>query len=259
MALSLPSPRTEQLPHAPLQLVVCQVRHDRNLAVADAGRALAVRDALAHEYPVVEEQAQQELSFVAGPLGVAGVSGGEQRGWRFQSEDKLWTIALLPDFFALECTGYTSWSDFRARLTELARAVEEHLRPALEMRLGLRFVDQIRYPRASHPASWSGLIEDALLGAVQHAPFADALEALQSVAQLRGTDAQVLLRHGTSPDQDGNWTYLLDTDCFRSVSRRFSAETLLGDAEGLHRLALQVFQASITDRLYRILAGEEEP
>jgi uncharacterized protein (TIGR04255 family) len=259
MPLTLPEPSTTQLAHAPLELVVCQVRHDRNLAVADATRALAVREALGDAYPHMEEQAQQQLSFLAGPTGLAPLPGGtEQRGWRFRSADGAWTVALLPDFYALECTGYTSWTEFRTRLVDLTHAVSQHLQPALELRLGLRYIDRITRPVVSTPTAWTGLIQDNLLGPVLHPDFCNALSGVQGVLQMVAENGEVLLRHGTQPDDSGNWPYLLDTDCYRSSSRRFAPDTLLADAEYLHKLALQVFQASITPRLFEVLVGHEE-
>ncbi len=260
MPLTLPEPSTTQLVHAPLEQVVCQVRHDRNLAVADATRALAVREALGDGYPHMEEQAQQQLSFLAGPAGFAPLPGGtEQRGWRFRSANGAWTVALLPDFFALECTGYTSWTEFRTRLTDLTLAVHEHLHPTLELRLGLRYIDRITRPVVSTPTAWTGLIHDNLIGPALHPDFRSALSGVQGVLQMTAEDGgEVLLRHGTQPDDSGNWPYLLDTDCYRASSRRFAPDTLLADAGHLHRLALQVFQASITPRLFELLAGREE-
>ena len=137
--VDLPDPSTVTLSKAPLQLVVCQARHDRNLAVTDGGRVLPVREQLG-SYPLMEEIAQQEVGFVIGPSGPTQLGPSvDQRGWRLRSEDGAWTVALLPDFFALECTGYTSWTEFRDRMGALTDAVLAHLQPAVEIRLGLRY------------------------------------------------------------------------------------------------------------------------
>jgi uncharacterized protein (TIGR04255 family) len=258
--LALPDPSTTTLAHAPLQLVVCQVRHDRNLAVADGSRVLAIREQLGR-YPRMEEMAQQEIGLVIGPAGPSSLSGGsEQRGWRLRSEDGAWTAALLPDFFALECTGYTSWTEFRERLDGLANAVLDHLQPAIELRLGLRYVDRIAVPVVERPQDWSGYINEHLLGPLLDEQLGPALGSLQQLMQLQGPDGiQVLLRHGTQLDQpSGAWPYVLDTDCFRGDGRRLEADSLLQGADELHKLALQVFQASITQRLHDLLAGRED-
>ena len=67
-ALQLPEPSTEKLEHSPLELVVCQVRHERNLAVADAKRALEVHRGLGGKYPVLDEAAGIALNIPAGVI-----------------------------------------------------------------------------------------------------------------------------------------------------------------------------------------------
>jgi uncharacterized protein (TIGR04255 family) len=258
--LALPEPSTVTLSRAPLQLVVCQVRHDRNLAVADGGRVLAIREQL-NLYPRMEETAQQEIGLVVGPTGAQPLGGGEQqRGWRLLSDDGVWTVALLPDFFALECTGYTSWTEFRDRMGALADAVLNHLQPSVELRLGLRYVDRISLPEVKDPQGWSGYINDHFLGPTLDEQLGPAMSAVQQIIQMQGPDGiQVLLRHGTQADtSSGQWPYVLDTDCFRGDGRRLGVDSLTQGADALHTTALQVFQAVITPQLHSLLAGQED-
>lgn len=258
--LALPEPSTDTLARAPLELVVCQVRHDRNMAVSEGARVLAIRDELI-SYPRMEELAQQEIGMMIGPSGPSQLSSGsKQQGWRLLSDDGKWTVALLPDFFALECTGYTSWSDFRQRLEGLAQAVVAHLQPTIELRLGLRYVDRITAPSVVEPQGWAGYINERLLGMALDGQLGPALSSLQQLAQLQGPDGiEVLLRHGTQADPaNATWPYFLDTDCYRSDGRRLEVDNLMGGADALHRLALQVFQAAITPRLQHLLAARED-
>lgn len=260
--LSLPQPSTTTLAKAPLQLVVCQVRHDRTLAVSDATRILEVRDRLQKELGEsygLEQQAEQEITVAVGPgLGPVPMQGSaEQRGWRLKTADGSWVVALLPDFFALECTGYTSWSDFFRRLRVLAEAVSKFLGPSVELRLGLRYVDRIAEPTVQSPQEWRGYIDEHLLGPALHADFGGSLIATQQLLQLAADDGmQVLLRHGVQADNSGYWPYVLDTDCFRGDSRRLTAESVLEGAQQLHRLAVQVFQASVTPDLLKLLESD---
>jgi uncharacterized protein (TIGR04255 family) len=259
--LALPDPEAHTLASPPLQLVVCQVRHDRNLAVADGNRILAISEQLG-SYPRLEEMAQQEIGVIVGPTGPSSLArGGEQKGWRLRSEDGAWTVALLPDFFALECTGYTKWSEFRHRLSILVEAVLSHLKPTVELRLGLRYLDRIAVPAVKDPSDWRGYINERLLGPVLDDSLGPAVGSLEQLVQLQGPgDTQVLLRHGTQYDpQAGNWPYLLDTDCFRNESRRLGTASLLSGADELHKLVQQMFHASITPELHKLLMNGEGP
>jgi uncharacterized protein (TIGR04255 family) len=254
MALSLPEPKTIQLEHAPLELVVCQVKHELNMAVADAGRALSIAEALSHAYPRVEVHEQKEVNLIAFPGGLTP-TGSEQRGWRFRSQDEAWTVALLPEYFALECTGYTSWTEFRTRFEELTDAIDKHLRPAMQTRVGLRYIDKISYPRITDPAKWQGLIRDSLLGPLLHPSLGPTVTGAQGVFQMDAGNARVLLRHGIQKGPEDIWPYLLDTDCFVELVKRFDADALMKQVRDLHTLALQIFQAAVTEELFQTLSG----
>ena len=258
-ALQLPEPSTEKLEHSPLELVVCQVRHERNLAVADAKRALEVHGGLGGKYPVLDEAAGIALNIMGGPAGVSTTSD-QQRGWNFRSADGAWTVVLMPEFFALETRAYTDWADFSSRLDELVRLVESVLEPSVEQRLGLRFIDRVKDPVVRSPDGWKGWIDDRLLGPVLHSAFGPAIKAVQQVLQLDGgDDMEVLLRHGCllegSPD-DPVWHYLLDQDCSRSGGRAFSPDDIRDGAERLHTVALAVFQTAVTQKLFKHLKGD---
>lgn len=183
--LQLQAPRTERLERSPLELVVCQVRHERNLAVADAKRALAVHAGLEELYPSIDEAANMALNILGGPAGVS-TAADPQRGWNVHSTDGNWTVVLMPEFFALETRGYVDWDDFAARLTTLVGLVDEVLEPSLEQRLGLRLIDRITDPRILTPTAWKGWIDDHLLGPVLHEAFGPAIKSIQQVVQLDG-------------------------------------------------------------------------
>src|SRR5713101_3184881 len=113
--LVLPAPETRRLQRSPLELVVCQVRHERNAAIADAKRAFAVRDGLVAKYPNDEEATGLALNITGGLAGVSTATD-QQQGWNFKSDDGAWTVVLMPDFFALETRAYADWEDFSGRI-----------------------------------------------------------------------------------------------------------------------------------------------
>ncbi|MDA8332221.1 MAG: TIGR04255 family protein [Candidatus Dormibacteraeota bacterium] len=256
--LQLQAPRPEPLQHSPLELVVCQVRHERNLVVADAKRALAVHAHLAEKYPTVEEASGVAINILGGPAGVS-TAADQQRGWNFRSTDRNWTVVLMPEFVSLETRAYTDWDDFSERLSELVGLVERELQPSLEQRLGLRFIDRITDPKMSTPSEWGGWIDERLLGPILHDAFGPAIKSIQQVVQLDGGDGmEVVLRHGClleGPAAGQAWPYLLDYDCSLSRARAFSAGAVRQGVEGLHELALSAFQAALTPRLYEHLLG----
>ena len=256
--LDLPDPKDEPLARSPLTLVVCQVRHDRVMAAADPRRGLEVHGRLADRYPEVEQR-----SAILGALAFAG--GGpptvshEQAptGWQMKSSDAAWTVTLDPEYFSIETSAYTSWDDFHDRVDALVTAVMDVYEPALEVRIGLRFIDEIVDPQVDSPVGWKGWIRDELLGTLTHDAFGGAAARTQNIIELTAPDNyRVVLRHGTAPTDSGNWVYLLDHDCYRQAGRALTHDNVLATTSDLHTLALQVFQNAVTDELYRYLRGD---
>ncbi|MCE9621166.1 MAG: TIGR04255 family protein [Actinomycetia bacterium] len=258
MPLNLPEPMRDRLPRAQLDLVVCQVRHERNFASIDPKRALSVHSTLASRYPSIEDMSAQEIGFVvSGPTGVGPVSSETSRGWRFRSPDEKWIVVIMPDFFSLETTEYSTWEEFKERLTELTAAIHDQLSPSIETRLGLRYIDRLTKPHAESARDWAPFIDPSLIGPILHPTLGDSLTQLQQVVRLDTDDGrQVILRHGCSTEDGGGWTYLLDYDCSTARSQPFEAEAVLTGIEDLHTIALQVFQASVTPALMAYLREE---
>lgn len=255
--LTLPEPRDEPLPRSPLTLVVCQVRHNRLLTATDVTNVLKLKDRLGR-YPEVVEDPEHQIAFGGGPSGVFAGPPQTFPAWKLQSEDGNWRVAIRQDFFALETTAYESWVDFRQRLSELLDATIDILRPSLEQRLGVRFIDEIADPIVKSPVAWGDWIRPTLLGVVTDDSLGPSVRSCQQLVELQGPSGlRINLRHGAQPQPDGqSFVYLIDQDCFRAEGRQFDREDILAAAEELHRLALGVFQATITPKLYEHLKTE---
>lgn len=257
--LRLPEPKDVVLPRSPLTLVVCQVRHDRIVAVADPRTALGIQERLDGRYTQMDEWRSMAATVSIAGGGAPQVSHEQgPSGWQMKSDDGAWTVTLQPDFFSLETSAYVDWVDFRERLDALTAAVADAYNPTLEVRLGLRYVDEIDDPVVTSPVGWRGHIRDELLGPLAHPDFGESVRALmQQVDFDAGDGYRVTLRHGTSPTPGmANLTYVLDHDCYRQAARAFASADIMAGLDALHRVALQVFQTAITPDLYRYLEGQ---
>jgi uncharacterized protein (TIGR04255 family) len=256
--LHLAEPDDALLPRSPLTLVVCQVRHDRSLTVADPRVALSVQERLGGKYPQIGEWRSMAatMTFAAGAAPQVTQEHGAS-GWQMKSDDEAWTVTLQPDFFSLETSAYVDWSDFRSRIVELIDAVTDAYAPALETRIGLRYIDGIDDPVVTAAAGWRGLIRDELLGPLVHPELGDAVRSVSQQVEFDAGDGyRVTLRHGTGPvPGEAGLVYVLDHDCFRPSGRPFDAAEIMKAADDLHRIALQVFQSAITEKLYTYLKG----
>lgn len=256
--MKLPEPRREVLSRSPLSLVVCQVRHERDASVSETDLALKVHEVVQDDYPVLEDQSTQELTITAGSSGVQSTPAQVLTGWRMRTKDQSWTAVLMPDFFSIETTRFSDWDDFRRRLNSFSRAVEEIYRPALEERVGLRFIDRMTHPEVARPRTWQGRIAPSFLGLIGDEKFADTVTGTQQVVQLDSDEGVgAIVRYGCVQEQtpSAQTVFLLDTDCYVQRGRAFSSDELLLVTETLHTLALQIFQAAITDEMFDYLRG----
>lgn len=262
MPLTLPRADFGYLPRSPLELVVCQVRHDDRPVDADA--ALAIQEALGGTdgfFPRIE-QVELRVSSMTMGLGPASVGATESfDGWHLKSSEGSWTAAVLPDHFSLETTRYTKWDDFEARLGELTRAVASTVPPVMEQRIGLRYVDRLAGLDVRDPAEWAKWIAAPILGPPLHPVIGAAVTSTRQQVDLDLGDGHVcVLRHGTVRDgdapADAEATYLLDFDIYRSQSRRFVPEHVAAVTNAFHEKADALFRQVITDELLRYLESD---
>lgn len=154
----------------------------------------------------------------------------------------------------METLSYGSWTEFRTRFEKLLTAVGEVLGPQLVRRTGLRYVDELKAPGITAAGDWAGRIMPAFLGPAHDPEIGKSVTTIQQAVEFQGSGgARVTLRHGTVTTPDNKPAYLLDHDCYTDRARPFEAARLLEEYDGLHRLALGVFQRAITSDFYKQL------
>jgi uncharacterized protein (TIGR04255 family) len=255
-ALDLPEPDMTRLARSPLELVVCQIRHERRLVVGEAATALQVHETLggaAGPYSSIDEVSGADVSVLMG-VGMAAPNVRETKtsGWRLSSSDGAWVVTLMPDNFSLETSAYTTWTDdFAPRLNALINAVSEHVAPTLEQRIGLRYVDRIIELGLTELAAWQRYLRPELLGLVIHPELGPGVRSYQEQALIQlADDITAGLRHGPviEPGRDVI-DYQLDYDIFRQGGRAFDADGIRAAAAQFNIYALQLFQATVSEEL----------
>ncbi len=260
MPLDLPEPDKYQLARSPLALVVCQIQYEEILSVSDARFLLQFHQALGGrdgKYPLVDRLQEQQLSVGFGPAGPQSTASQLQTGAQVLSQDKRWTISVLPTSVAIQTTKYSTWSgEFRERLHEVLDIVGELVSPHTEQRLGLRYVDRIADPSFSTPQNWRGYIVDELLGPILHERLGPAITSSQQQINIDADeDIRCGLRHGFHADtaRNGALTYTLDFDVYREGVRAFDTSDIKAAVDTFNRLALQLFQQTVTPRMLEFL------
>lgn len=173
-------------------------------------------------------------------------------------------ITVLDESFSLQTTKYTAWDGeggFRSLLSQLTGAVNDVLSPAVEARVGLRYVNQLARQDVVRPADWVGNIASIFLGPVEDESFQDGVEFFDCRTSLDlGDGKKSLLRYGSlaDPARPGKQTFLIDIDCFREGGQAFSADSILSLADELNTAALGIFQSVVDPGLFERTKEVEE-
>ncbi len=250
--LDLPEYAGERLARSPLLLVAAQINFE------EVGRDVTHRQARQVQKAVGSRWTQ----LMAAPLATTtmtpsgAVNEPTRQAYRLSTGDGTWSALLNPDSVTVETRAYPGWEAMRATVTEFAEAIAVVYDPSSELRLGLRYVDQVALPDGR--TSWDGLIPEHLLGIARDPRLgAGVLASDQRVLLQLSPGVRCILRHGLLADDTGVFggVYLLDYDVFRDNAGVYDASSVAEGADVLHGLVGRLFRASVTDDLYQWLRG----
>jgi uncharacterized protein (TIGR04255 family) len=252
-----------------LRWIAAEVRYPP-LDDGTAGISPDLREHLRDQFPIREQQPQLSVT-----LGPAGPNAQQVLQHRFVRRDRLVSVTADRDVIRVEATAYPGWTEFRSGLSRVLRALQETSSPDGVLRIGLRYIDEIRLPNEpDHFAGWSGWVDERLV-----APF--TLENDPEVSS--GT---IVLQYGEAPgyvtlfragplksgravQQEGPLRipyetpagafFLLDTDASWADPTgeipEFEPDRIEDVLNRLHHSCHTLFEASITDRLRQEVLG----
>jgi uncharacterized protein (TIGR04255 family) len=235
----------------------------------------ALRTRFKEQFPVLEPTTQLAIS-----IGVAGQPGAAPQQvtlHRMLQRDRLMAITIGRDGMTLETTNYPGWPDFSKILSDLVDELASVACPDGVLRIGLRYVDEVRLPEA--PATvrdWSHWIHPSLMGpltlgseepstaniALQFGEPPGYVTVFRAgpVPRGRSVNEDGPLRQ-PFPFPDGPY-FWLDTDASWADPDRqvpvFTTDLILPVFEVLHTRTHELFEASITDELRAVLQKTRE-
>lgn len=250
----------EIYPHAPIALVVAEIRHPvrRKLSAAEVEAVGAVlRDAL----PILRVE---QVVDVALPSGKQQVSHHP----RFVSRSLHQSVTLRPDAVAVETTSYEGWEAFSALVATALHARNDIAPLDGVERIGLRYIDELRVPSEAGATNWSEWVAPELLGpqglsSVLGAPIGES----QGVAIVRTKPGlSYTVRYGIGdgqavvsspnlvrPAEGSGPFFLIDMDgAWQPVSRgipEFDPLFVTDMLDALHVPIRSVFESLITEKL----------
>jgi uncharacterized protein (TIGR04255 family) len=232
----------------------------------------AFRTHFRERFPVVEPVSQLAISLGFPGAGPATVPQ-QITLHRMLQRDRLMSLTVARDNVVLETTDYPGWGAFSAVLVEVIDELAGTAEPDGVLRIGLRYVDEIRLPDPpSTPRGWTGSIDSRLL-----AP-------LTLIEDVEPNESNITLQYGVAPGYvtvfraspfasgrsvnpdgplrqpvdypDGPY-FLLDTDASWADPARqvppFTREVIAPVFETLHTRCHDLFEASIEPNLRTLL------
>lgn len=224
----------------------------------------AFRDRLKERFPIQEPLNQMTLT-----VGATGPMAQQAIRQRFMPRDRLMSVTVGRDAVVLETTAYETWTDFRDLFMEVLSALSDSQRPDGYLRLGVRYIDEIRVPEEIPTvADWRGWVADALVEpftiddaasptsatiALQYGEYPGYQTLFKAAPFASGRTVQdegPLLVPFATPD--GPY-YLLDTDSSwfdpQSAVPEFDVVAMTAMFNNLHAPCKKLFERSLGPRL----------
>ncbi|MCY4195190.1 MAG: TIGR04255 family protein [bacterium] len=260
---------TSPFPNPPLALTVLEIRYPEVVGGFGGEARIALKDALSEFLPLMESQAEEQFEVAIGASAPASV---QRRVFpRFSTRDRTTGLLVKQDAMVLETTAYEGWTEhFRPLVGEVVGALEQVSRPDGVLRIGLRYIDEIRIPGIEWaPGDWRGYIDEHLLAgaAPDFIPAHMRLSVWQGVAQYQTQAGSTLaVRYGPQegyavdpqsatrrhrPPRPGLF-FLLDSDSYWQSDEEvpeFEADWLLNRCDQLHAPVREFFKIAVTNKL----------
>ncbi len=253
----------------PLVLTVLEIRYPEIAGGLTDAAVSAMKEAVRESLPVMAPQVEHQFGM---PIDAAMPPQVEQRSSpRFCARDQATALVVRRDALVLETTVYGGWVEhFRPLAKQAIEALERICAPDGLLRIGLRYIDEIRVPgTGGGPDGWDGYINPRLLAAAAADLRPDGMNPTtwQGLIQYQ-TNASYALNVRYGP-QDGYAVdpqgptrrksvapagpyFLLDSDAFWSGDDEipeFAAAGILERCDRVHQAASDFFKIAVTDKL----------
>jgi uncharacterized protein (TIGR04255 family) len=261
----LPAAEPVVFRRAPIKLVFGQVRVPLMPRFGEAGFVAPLHEALRAEYPRLTRE--QQVSYQLSPQG-AQTTAGEYL-WRLATRDGLWSVVVAEAAITLESRAKGTEDGSLYDITGLLARFERVLRSAKEtfgieerLRLGMRYINELRYPKAETLADWSKLLRPEFIGTVLPDLLEGRSDHMYQEVRVRRADGELAIRHGIikgavigEPPQempDGS-AYLIDLDYYDNQECQLDVEATIAQMRGYNDVLYRLFRWALTKRLYGYL------
>jgi len=255
--MKLPEYEWVQFRKAPLRLVIGQVRFTIMPRFEQKAFIASFQEAIRSEYPRVSRESA--VTYQLSPTGISPNPG--EILWRFSSRDNKWAVMVGEAAITLESRGYLSMHDFLERLRLLLKVGKETLEITDRLRVGLRYINEIRYPNAESLTEWRKLLNpEFICFDAFNLLDGDVHRTLQEI-QVERSDGTLAIRHGllsgvTVVPQElptSGPLYLIDLDYYDTTELDLDIPATIKQMQGYNDIMYRFFRWTLSDTLYNYL------
>jgi len=247
---------------SPLGLVVGQIRFPILTRFSDGNFIAPFYEAIKQEYPRPRRVKQMGLQITQ--QGVQSVAA--ETLWRYAARDDETAVVLGEGAVTLEAKRYQSIEDFLDRFGRVLKAAQETLEVVDRVRLGLRYVNEIRHPEASTLTDWARLLRPGLVGFAATGILGEDVAHSFHELRVKRADGVLAVRHGLlagavlegSPRsaQTDERFYLLDMDYYDEEESSLDVRTTLDQLRAYNEVLRRFFCWALGDKMYEYLEPE---
>lgn len=264
----MPPRKDEIYPSPPVEVVAFELRIPHALRLADRSAQADVWQHLRERLPITQPQAALQVA-LGSPMMQA------QQPLRMFDRRRTESVVIGPEAIVVESTSYRSYEDFCELLRQVLAAVSTQDIAGF-IRIGLRYINEIRISGVVRPSDWTGLVHPALLASATLATKGVSVERVGGEIEYATTSQHsVVMRYGSfrgrvvnvdgplrTRTNDASPAFLIDLDSYwedaaQAQLPEFSIEEIMSTTSDLRAPIHELFEMSITDKLRDIF--REEP
>lgn len=257
--MELPEYGWVQFKNSPLRLVIGQVRFTIMPRFEQKAYIAGFQKAIRSEYPRASREAS--VTYQVLPTGIHPSPG--ETLWRFSSRDNHWSVVVGKSAITLEARKYSSMRDFLERFRQLLETASETLEVIDRLRLGLRYINEIRYLKAESFVEWRSLLNPDFVGFEASSLLDGQVDHTLHEIQVQRPDGVLAIRHGLQngavvlplPQEQSakGRFYLIDLDYSDMTECDLDITATIKQMQDYNDVMYRFFRWTLGDTLYNYL------